>query len=122
MSVEESETEESTTSLSDVSSLDDDFVRMDLHSGNSSEGIINDEEDSQAWSEIQWDPKTEVMEDYGLVQETTSAWEDNTSLPIDSYRHLRKNEVIDHLVQETNRYGKQYLQTHEINRRSKNCQ
>ncbi len=53
MSFEESETEESASSLSEVSSLDDDFVRMDLESGNSDEEITYDEVDSQVWSEIQ---------------------------------------------------------------------
>jgi hypothetical protein len=53
MSFEESETEESASSLSEVSSLDDDFVRMDLESGNSDEEITDDEVDSQVWSEIQ---------------------------------------------------------------------
>jgi hypothetical protein len=53
MSFEESETEESGSSLSEVSFLDDDFVRMDLESGNSDEEITDDEVDSQVWSEIQ---------------------------------------------------------------------
>ncbi len=47
MSFEESETEESASSLSEVSSLDDDFIRMDLESGNFNEEITDDEVDSQ---------------------------------------------------------------------------
>jgi hypothetical protein len=46
MSFEESGTEESTSSLSDVSSLDDDFVRMDLEPGNSDEETTSHEVDS----------------------------------------------------------------------------
>ena len=65
MSFEESETEESTSSLSDVSSLDDDdFVRMDLESGNSDEETTGHEVDSQDWDEIQSESDAEFMEDY----------------------------------------------------------
>jgi len=52
-SFEESETEESASSLSEMRSLNDDFVRMDLESGNSDEEITDEEVDSQVWSEIQ---------------------------------------------------------------------
>ena len=48
MSFEESETEESASSLSEVSSLDDDFVRMDLESGASDEEGTDDEIDLPA--------------------------------------------------------------------------
>ena len=53
MLFEEYETEESTSSLSEVSSMDDDFVRMDLESENSDEEDVDDELDSPVWSEIQ---------------------------------------------------------------------
>jgi hypothetical protein len=68
MSFEESETEESTSSLSEVSSLDDDFVRMDLESENSDEEDADDELDSPVWSEIQPESDAEFIEDYGFVQ------------------------------------------------------
>jgi hypothetical protein len=119
MSFEESGTEESVSSLSEVSSLDDDFVKMDLESGNSDEEITDDEVDSKVWSEIQSEPDAEFMKDYGLVQGVTSASGDNTILPIDCYRHFVTDEIIDLMVRETNRYAEQYLQTHDISRRSK---
>ena len=122
MSFEESETEESTSSLSDVSSLDDDFVRMDLESGNSDEETTGHEVDSQDWDEIQSESDAEFMEDYGLVQEVTSVSGDNTILPIDCYRHFITDEIIELMVCETNRYAEQYLQTHYISRRSKSHQ
>jgi hypothetical protein len=122
MSFEESETEESASSLSEVSSLDDEFVRMDLESENSDEELTDDEVDSQVWSEIQSESDAEFMEDYGLVQEVTSASGDNTILPIDCYHHFITDEIIDLMVRETNRYAEQYLQIHEISRRSKSRQ
>ena len=42
-----------------------------------------------------------------------------TILPIDCYRHFITDEIIDLMVRETNRYAEQYLETHEISRRSK---
>ena len=122
MSFEQSETEESTSSLSEVSSLDDDFVRMDLESENADDEDADDELDSPVWSEIQPKSDAEFMEDYGLVQEVTSASRDNTILPIDCYRHFITDEIIDLMVRETNRYAEQYLQTHDISRRSKSHQ
>ncbi len=46
MSFEESETEESASSLSEVSSLDDDFDRIDLMSGISDEEVTDDQGDN----------------------------------------------------------------------------
>ena len=74
------------------------------------------------WSEIQPESDAEFMEDYGLVQEVTSASKDNTILLIDCYRHFITDEIIDLMVRETNRYAEQYLQTHDISRRSKSHQ
>jgi hypothetical protein len=122
MSFEESETEESASSLSEVSFLDDDFVRMHLESGNSDEEVTDDEMDLQGWSEIESESDAEFLEDHGLVQEVTPAPEDNTILSIDCYRHFITDEIIDLMVRETNRYAEQYLQTHKISRRSKSRQ
>jgi hypothetical protein len=122
MSFEESETEESTSSLSEVDSLDDDFVRMDLESGNSDEEDADDELDSPVWGEIQPESDAEFTEDHGLVQEVTSAPRDNIILPIDCYRHFITDEIIELMVRETNRYAEQYFQTHDISRRSKSHQ
>jgi hypothetical protein len=58
------------------------------------------------------------MEDHGLVEEATSASENNMINPIDCYRHFIIDEIIDLIVRETNRYAEQYLQAHEISRRS----
>jgi hypothetical protein len=122
ISFEESETEESASSLSEVSSLDDEFVRMDLESENSDEELTDDEVDSQVWSEIQSESDAEFMEDYGLVQGVTFESGENTILPIDCYRHFITDEIIDLMVRETNRYAEQYLQTHDISKRSKSRQ
>ena len=105
MSFEESETEESTSSLSEVSSLDNDFIKMDLESENS-----DDELGSPAWRKIQPKSDAEFMEDYGLVQEVTSGLRDTTILPIDCYRHFITDEIIDLMVRETNQYAQQHLQ------------
>ena len=117
MSFEESETEKNTSSLSDVNSMDDDFVRMDLESGNADEEITAHKVDLKDWDEIQSESYVEFMEDYGLVQEVTSVSGDNTILPIDCYRHFITDEIIDLMVRETNRYAEQYLETHEISKR-----
>ncbi len=42
--------------------------------------------------------------------------------PIDCYRHFITDEIIDLMVRETNRYAEQYLEVHEISRRSKHRQ
>jgi hypothetical protein len=81
--------------------------------------MTDDEVDSQVWSEIQSESDAGFMEDYGLVQGVTSASGDNTILPIDCYRHFIMDEIIDLMVRKTNRYAEQYLQTHDISRRSK---
>jgi hypothetical protein len=119
MSFEETDTEESVSSLSEVSSLDDDFDRIHLESESSDEEVTNDEFDSNVWNEIKPESDDEFMEDHGLVEEVTSASEDDMVNPIDCYRHFITDEIIDLMVRETNRYAEQYLQTHEISRRSK---
>jgi hypothetical protein len=119
MSIEQTDTEESTSSLSELSVLDDDLDRMDLESGSSDEEMSDDEMGSNVWNEIEPESDTEFMEDHGLVEEVTSASEDNMVNPIDCYRHFITDEIIDLMVRETNRYAEQYLQAHEIRRRSK---
>jgi hypothetical protein len=119
MSFEETDSEESVSSLSEVSSLDDNFDGMHLESESSDEEMALDEVNSSGWYEIEPEPDAEFVEDYGLVEDVVSASEDNTINPIDCYRHFITNEIIDLMVRETNRYAEQYLQTHEISRRSK---
>ena len=56
-----------------MSSLDDDFVRMDLESEDSDDEGADEELDSPVRSEIQPESDAEFMEDYELVQKVTSA-------------------------------------------------
>src|SRR4051794_35093858 len=114
MSFEEIDTEQSSSSLSEVSSLDDDLDSMHLESGSSVEEMSGDEMNSNSWNEIKSDADAEFMEDHGLVEEVTSLMEDNTIDPIDCYRHFITDEIIDLMIRETNRYAEQYFQTHEI--------
>ena len=109
MSSEEIDTQESTSSLSEVSSLDDDLDNMHLESGSSVEEMSDDEMDSNSWNEIESESDEEFMEDQGLVEEVTSASEDNTVHPIDYYRHFITDEIIDLMVRETNRYAEQFF-------------
>ena len=119
MSFEEIDTEESTSSLSEVSSLDDDLDSMRLESGSSVEEMSDDEMDSNSWNEIKSESDAEFMEEHGLDEDVTSLTEDNTIDPIDCYRHFITDEIIDLMVRETNRYAEQYFQTHKITSRSK---
>ena len=119
MSFEEIDTEESTSSLSEVSSLDDDLDSMRLESGSSVEEMSDDEMDSNSWNEIKSESDAEFMEEHGLDEDVTSLTEDNTIDPIDCYRYFITDEIIDLMVRETNRYAEQYFQTHEITSRSK---
>ncbi|CAF3755898.1 unnamed protein product [Rotaria sp. Silwood1] len=116
MSFEEIDTEDNANSLSEMSSLDDDLDRMHLESASSDEEMTDDEVDPKIWNEIESTSDAEFMEDHGLIEEVTSAWEDNTVNPIDCYRHFITDEIIDLMVRETNRYAEQYLQAHEISR------
>ena len=119
MSLEEIDTEESTSSLSEVSSLDDDLDSMRLESGSSVEEMSDDEMNSNSWNEIKSESDAEFMEEHGLDENVTSLTEDNTIDPIDCYRHFITDEIIDLMVRETNRYAEQYFQTHELTSRSK---
>ena len=72
MSFEEIDTEESTSSLSGVSSLDDDLDSTRLESGSSVEEMSDDEMDSHSWNEIKSELDAEFMEEYGLDEDVTS--------------------------------------------------
>ncbi|CAF1336399.1 unnamed protein product [Rotaria sp. Silwood1] len=95
MSFEEIDTEDNANSLSEMSSLDDDLDRMHLESASSDEEMTDDEVDPKIWNEIESTSDAEFMEDHGLIEEVTSAWEDNTVNPIDCYRHFITDEIID---------------------------
>jgi hypothetical protein len=122
MPFEEIDTEESTSSLSEVSSSDDDLDSMHPESGSSVEEMSDDEMDSNSWNKIKSESDAEFIEDHGLIKEVTLLIEDNTIDPIDCYRHFITDEIIDLMVRETNRYAQQYFQTHEIISQSKFCQ
>jgi hypothetical protein len=72
MSFEETDTEDSSSSLSELSFLDDDLDRMHVESESS-----DDEMSSNVWKEIKSESDEEFMEDHGLVEEVTSAPEDH---------------------------------------------
>ena len=94
MSFEGTDSEESTSSLSEVSSLDDDFDGMHLESESSDEEMAVDEVNSSGWYEIEPEPDAEFVEDYGLVEEVVSTSEDNTINPIDCYRHSLRTKLL----------------------------
>ena len=58
------------------------------------------------------------MEDYGISEEVTSISGDNTINPIDCCRHFITDDIIDLVANDTNRYARQYLHSHEISKRS----
>ncbi len=120
MSSEEASTEDSGDSLSEVSSMDDDFVRMHFESASSDEEVTDDEVDSNVWSEIESESDGEFLEDHGIVAKVTPNSQDGTINPIDCYRHFITDAVISLMVRETNRYAEQYLLTHRLRKRSKN--
>ena len=72
MSFKETDTENSGSSLDEVSSLDDDFDAMCLESDDSNEEGTGDDMDSHTWNEIEPKSDAEFMEDYGLIEEVTS--------------------------------------------------
>ncbi|CAF1440967.1 unnamed protein product [Adineta ricciae] len=122
MSSEETDSEDSRNSQSDVSSLDDDFARMQFESSSSEEEISDDDRDSQVWNEIESESDAEFQEDHGIVEEVPTTSEDNTINPIDCYRHFITDEIVSLMVHETNRYAEQHLQTKELSKRSQTLQ
>ena len=72
MSFEEIDTEKSTSSLSGVSSLDDDLDSTCLESRSSVEEMSDDEMDSNSWNEIKSELDAEFMEEHGLDEDVTS--------------------------------------------------
>ena len=95
MSFEKMDKKDSASTLSEVSSLNDDFDAMYLESDDSNEEGTDDDMDSHTWNEIEPESNAKFMEDHGLIEEVTSAWEDNTVNPIDCYRHFIIDEIID---------------------------
>ncbi|CAF3095843.1 unnamed protein product, partial [Rotaria sp. Silwood2] len=95
------DTEDSPSSLDEMSSLDDDFYAMYLESDDSNEEGTDDDMDSHTWNEIEPESDAEFLEDHGLIEEVTSISGDNTINPIDCYRHFITDEIIDLIVRET---------------------
>lgn len=123
MLFEETDTEESGNSQSDVSSLDDGFSRIQFESTSSEEQVTDDSDDddmdSQVWSEIESESDNEFSEDYGMMEEVSTNSEDGVINPIDCYRHFITDEIISSMVRETNRYAEQHIQTQKLTKRSK---
>ena len=72
-----------------MSSLDNDFSRMQFESLNSEEYVTNDDDDdvdSEVQGEIESESDTEFLEDYGMMEEVPANSEDSTINPIDYYR------------------------------------
>ena len=126
MLFEETDTEESGNSQSDVSSLDDGFSRMQFESSSSEEQVTDDNDDddmdSQVWSDIESESDTEFSEDYGMMEEVSANSEDDVINPIDCYRHFITDEIIHLMVRETNRYAEQHVQKEKLTKRSKTLQ
>ncbi len=123
MSIEETDTEDTASSLSGLSSLNDELNTMRLDFDNSDEEVTDDKDDdemdSHTWNEIEPESDAEFLENHGLIEDVISTSKDNTINPIDCYRHFIMDEIIDLMVRETNRYAQQYFQNHTISRRSK---
>ncbi|CAF2905503.1 unnamed protein product, partial [Rotaria sp. Silwood2] len=63
------DTEDSASSLGEMSSLDDDFDVMYLESDDSNEECADDDMDSHTWNEIEPESDAEFLEDHGLIEE-----------------------------------------------------
>ena len=88
MSSEETGTEDSVDSLSEVNPLNNDFDRMYFESASSDEEIPDDEGDSNVWSKIESDSHGKFLEGHGIVEQVMPTPENNTINPIDCYRHF----------------------------------
>lgn len=82
MSLEETDTADSTSSLSGFSSVNDKFDTIHLDFGNFGDDEIEPESDG------------EVLKDHRLTENVISTSEDNTINRIDCYRHFITDEII----------------------------
>ena len=118
-SLEETDTEDSTSTLSEFGSLNVEFGTMDLDFDNSDKEVsdhahIVDEIDSHTWDEIETESDAEFLADHGLIEDVISTSEVKAINPIDRYRHFIMDEIIHVMVRGTNRYAQQYLKSHTI--------
>jgi len=88
-----------------VSSLNDEFVRMQFESLSSEEQVTDDDVDSHVWGKIESDSDAEFSKDYRMVEEVSANLEDSTINPTDCYRYFITDEIISLMVCETNRYA-----------------
>ena len=93
MTFQQTDTEDSASPLSEVSSLDDHFDAMQLEIESSDEEAIDDDMDSKDWNEIEAESDEEFLDNHGLIKEMTAISEDNTTNPIDCYRHFITDEL-----------------------------
>jgi hypothetical protein len=83
MSFQETDLEDSDSSLSEEKSSDDDSDQMSLESESFDDGVTNQEVDSTSWIEIESDSDNEFLENYGLVSDVNFGSDENTILAID---------------------------------------
>ena len=69
MSFKETDLEDRTSSLSEASSLNDDFHTMNLQSNSSDEESTDSEVNSHFCNDIESDSDEEFLEDHGFVEE-----------------------------------------------------
>ena len=77
MLFEDTDTEESVSSLSDVSSLESGMSKMQFESSNSEEQVTDDDADLQVWGETESESDAEFLEDHGMVEEVQANSEDS---------------------------------------------
>jgi hypothetical protein len=122
MSFQETDLEDSDSSLSEEKSSAGDSDQMSLESESFDDEVTNQEVDSTSWIEIESDSDNEFLKNYGLVSDVNFGSDENTILPIDCYRHFITDEIIGLIVRETNRYAEQCIKTQTVRRRSNMCQ
>ena len=89
MLFEETDTEESGNSQSDMSSLDDGVSRMKFESTSSEEVTDDgdDDVDSQVWSEVDSESDTEFSEDYGRSTDKFGSWCNQSYRLLSAFHH-----------------------------------
>ncbi|CAF1505755.1 unnamed protein product [Adineta ricciae] len=105
---DETDTEDITSSLIELGSLNDELDTMNLDFDNSDEEVSDHEGDkmvSHTWDGIKPKSDAEFLEDHELTEDVISTSEDKAVNPIDCYRHFITDETIGLMVRETNRYA-----------------
>ncbi|CAF1602551.1 unnamed protein product [Adineta ricciae] len=105
---DETDTEDSTSSLIELGSLNDELDTMNLDFDNSDEEVSDHEGDkivSHTCDGIKPKSNAEFLEEHELNEDVISTLEDKAVNPIDCYRHFITDEIIDLMVRETNLYA-----------------